>query len=108
MWSPTIGEELSARQEHDNPYDKYAVSIMKSGNRVGHIPKEISETCWNFIDSGGEIQCRVTGRFEQSTLPQGGLEVPCEYKCSGKKNQVMIVASLLQELKYKIIDEKLE
>ena len=49
VWTPVIGEELSTEREHGNPEDAFAVAIKKSGIMVGHIPREISNTCWHFI-----------------------------------------------------------
>ena len=46
---------------------------------VGHVPRSISGVCWYFIQHGGEIN--RTRR--QLDLPQGGLEVPCEYNFIG-------------------------
>ena len=38
VWTPVLGEQLSTNQEHGNPEDRYAVSVMKSSTIVGHIP----------------------------------------------------------------------
>ena len=46
VWSPYIGEALSVVQEKDNQYDKYAVSVKKSGEIVGHVPRSaVSTAC---------------------------------------------------------------
>ena len=52
-----IGEELSTEREHGNTEDAFAVAIIRSGTTVGHIPKEISKTCWHFVFCDGEICC---------------------------------------------------
>ena len=61
IWSPVLGEELSTQQEPGNPEDRYAVAVMRSGSIVGHIPREISKTCFHFISHDGEIGCKITG-----------------------------------------------
>lgn len=61
VWTPVVGEELSTQQEHGNPEDLYAVAIIKSDTTVGHIPREISKTCFHFINHDGEINCKITG-----------------------------------------------
>ena len=55
---------------------------------VGHVPRSISRVCWYFIQHDGEITCKITGGRRRSDLPQGGLEVPCEYNFIGKKKYV--------------------
>ena len=39
IWTPEIGESLDAQIEPNNPADKYAVCIRKSGKVVGHLKK---------------------------------------------------------------------
>ena len=81
---------LLTKQEFDNE-DQYAVAVFKTTTgssdqvTVGHVPRSISRVCWYFIQHDGEITCKVTGRRRRSDLPQGGLEVPCEYNFIGKK-----------------------
>ena len=104
VWSPVLGEELATQQEHDNPEDRYAVSVLKSGTVVGHIPREISKTCWSFIARNGEIKCKVTGRRQRSFLLEGGLEIPCIYRFSGKKKLVDKLIKLMQELNYEMVN----
>ena len=37
-WTPVIGERLHCEREEENPRDRYAVVIRKSGDTVGHVP----------------------------------------------------------------------
>ena len=39
VWEPSIGEKLVARQEFDNPMDKFAVQVLKSSYTVGHFSR---------------------------------------------------------------------
>ena len=98
-----IGEELSTEREHGNPEDAFAVAIMKSETTVGHIPREISKTCWYFFAHDGEICCKITGRRQRSILLEGGLEVPCVYTFKGKKRLVDKLTTILQEMKFKLL-----
>ena len=77
----------TTEREHGNPEDQYAVAVMKTGiGVVGHIPREISKTCWMFLARDGtEILCRITGNRQRSVLLEGGLEIPCIYTFRGKK-----------------------
>ena len=56
---------------------------MMDGVTVGHMPREISQVCWYFLDHDGEVTCRITGRRVRSSLSQGGLDVSCFYKFVG-------------------------
>ena len=38
VWTPTIGEMLLLKVEPTNPYDDFAVSIVKDGAVAGHVP----------------------------------------------------------------------
>ena len=104
IWTPVIGEKLSTQQEHGNPEDLYAVAIMKSGTIIGHIPREISKTCFFFINRDGEIMCKITGRKQRSVLLEGGLEVPCVYTFRGKKKLVDKLTKILKEMKFEPVD----
>ena len=44
-WSPYIGEELPVQREVNNIHDDFAVAVLKNGNTVGHVPREISRVC---------------------------------------------------------------
>ena len=63
----------------------------------------MEEYLWAFIRGGGKIKCIVAGPWRYSSdLPNGGLEVPCQYTFSvddAKKCELLhkhIVASLLK------------
>ena len=38
-WTPLLGETLNTSLELDNEHDKYSVSIVKSGEIVGHVTR---------------------------------------------------------------------
>ena len=79
-WTPIIGEQLNCERD-ENPRDRYAVAIKRSGNIVGHMPRNISTLCSLFLRRGGAIYCVVTGCHRYSRdLPQGGMEIPCKYR----------------------------
>ena len=60
-WSPYIGEELPVQREVNNIHDDFAVAVLKNGNTVGHVPREISRVCWYFLHkSGSEMTSMVT------------------------------------------------
>ena len=45
-WTPTVNEQLKARQEPENAEDRFAVAVYKDDanpeETVGHVPKEMS------------------------------------------------------------------
>ena len=100
VWVPVLDEVLQAKQEFDNEEDQYAVAVIKTTGTdevtVGHIPRSISRMCWYFLQHDGEITCKITGRRKRSDLPQGGMEVPCEYKFIGKKKHITKIRKLLK------------
>ena len=51
IWNPTVEETLDCTQESSNPRDRYAVSVQKDGQIVGHLPRKISRLCSLFIGS---------------------------------------------------------
>ena len=63
QWEATIGEELECQRERGNAADAYAVSVIKEGVIIGHLPRRISHICMLFIRRGRAIHCRVTVLF---------------------------------------------
>ena len=51
VWEPSIGERLVAKQEFNNPMDKFAVKVTKSNEMVGHLPRKF----FRVLARGGEI-----------------------------------------------------
>ena len=86
-------EHFPVRPETGNNHDKYVVSVVKHGRIVGHLPRELSRTVWDFILHGGHVTCEVTGKRKLGN----GLEVPSIYKFIGTKKLV----SRIEELLYK-------
>ena len=83
VWDTSVGKYLKCRRELSNPKDRYTIAVLCHGTIVGHLPKKISLPCSLFIQRGGTILCRVTGRRHYSVdLLQGGLEIP--YFCVQK------------------------
>ena len=84
IWKPTLGQNLSVRQELSNVHDPFAISIsakipgkLTKRDIIGHIPREISRFCHYFINYGGAINARVSNvKYRPSPIPSGGLEIP--------------------------------
>ncbi len=92
-WAPKTGELLFTRQERTNLFDKFAVAVTKSagasGVVIGHIPKEISEIVWWFLESGGVVQVEVIDSNRRpSLIPGKGLEIRCSLTFFGTLKRV--------------------
>ena len=96
IWSAAVGTTLPCQQESFNPYDSYAVAIIKDDLVVGHMLRNISVTCSAFLRRGDAITCTVTGARQYSNdLPQGGLKVPCRLKFSACSKEISKIVKLL-------------
>lgn len=94
-WTAELGEELYCEIEQNNEYDKYAVSVKKNDEIVGHIPLENSKVSHFFLKRGGTICCVVTGKRENNGC---GLQIPAEYTYTGSKKDTEMLKKLLKTL----------
>ncbi len=53
------GDLLGLKQESDNQYDKYAVAVYKSNEKIGYIPVYYSQAISNAISEGRNINLIV-------------------------------------------------
>lgn len=97
IWNPCVGEEFPAKRERGNANGRYAVCVKKDGRIVGHLPQELSKVAWHFLKRGGAIVVEVCGRRRCSPLEQGGLEIPCFIKFTGKEKLVENLRTLLKK-----------
>ena len=89
IWLAVIGEVLPCARERRNSTYRYAVAVVKDRQIIGHLPRKISKVCSLFIRRGGSIQCTVTGGRRYSVdLSQGGIEIPCILKFTGKAEDI--------------------
>ncbi len=99
VWSPSLGERLQCTREFSNTKDRYAVSVVRLGTIVGHIPRKIAAACALFLARNGTISCEVTGICCYSgDLPQGGLEIPCKLTFRWELKVVRKLKALLSYL----------
>ena len=95
LWDASIGEDILCEWEPFNDGNRYAVAALKDDTIVGHIPRKISQICLLSLARCGAIVCTPTGgRRYSSDLPQGGLEIPCKLKFTGKWKEVQKVKTL--------------
>ena len=90
-------EELQCTREVSNDKNRYAVTVMKGYDIVGHVPRRISATCSLFLRRGSRIEgiIMATSCFS-ANLPEGGLEIPCilRFKGEPKDNTKPLILTL--------------
>ena len=59
---PLVNDYSYADRMTINDYDDHAMSVVKAETIVGHVPREMSRTFWQFIGHGGSVGCEITGR----------------------------------------------
>ena len=95
IWTPEIGEKLACAIDKNNIHDSHAVGVLKDGEIVGHIPREISRVFFFFLKRGGNITVSVTEKPINRGLVLG-LELPATYVFSGKSSDVGNLPKLLK------------
>lgn len=95
VWEPQIGEVLTLEREPHNQVDRHAVSTVKSGLVVGHVPFNLAPVFSPFLKrSFNKGTAEITG----GKVNRGagyGLEVPCIYHLYGPKVYLERVGGLI-------------
>jgi len=86
FWEASYGKTFPCLQEEGNLFDPFALSVVRAGDIIGHVPRKISAACSLFLWNCGSIQCTVTGN--RRDLVEGRLEVPCKLTFKGEKKYV--------------------
>ena len=88
IWNPVDGEVLVCMRETDNPYDNYAVSVIRNSYVVCYVPMGLGKTFSNFLSlPESTMLCIVTGK----RLNRGaglGLEIPVMYQARGHEKAI--------------------
>lgn len=88
VWEPRVGEILALEREPNNTMDRLAVSVVRSGRVVGHVPFNLAPIFSHFLKrpfNQGTVE--ITG--EKVNRGGGfGLELPCMYRLYGPKAYV--------------------
>ena len=96
IWSPSIGDILTAQQQPENAKDRFAVVVINDGKEVGHLPigksGRFAKTIHFFLRASVENNCEVTitGKAENKGDSKG-MFVPCRLKLSGPKSYVSVL-----------------
>ena len=67
LWEAAVGEDLECQRESGNTADAYAVSVLREGTIIGHLPRKISRVCTLFIRRGS----RAIFHFDIRTIDTG-------------------------------------
>jgi len=104
IWTAPLGEVLFCQQETNNHHDRFAVAIIKDGEVVGHVRREISSICSMFLLTG-TIKCEVTGDRQYSyDLAQGGMHVPRKLRFACSDQEILKTKNKLLDLALKKIN----
>lgn len=95
VWEPRVGEVLALEREPHNVVDQLAVSVVRSGQIVGHVPFNLAPVFSHFLKrSFNKGTAEITG--EKVNRGGGyGLEVPCIYRLYGPKTDVERAKTML-------------
>ena len=67
-WAAAVGELLTCSRETTNLSVRCAVTMIKEGTTIDHLPRQIFKVCSVLLRSDGVISCKVTGsRREKSS-----------------------------------------
>ena len=78
--SPKEHKTLNCYHEPGNPFDIFAIKTCSHGSLhlVGNLPREISRLTKFILDSGAEVEAKLTSnQYCYSPITQGRLEVSC-------------------------------
>ena len=88
VWEPQVGEVLALERELQNVAYQFAVSVVRSGRIVGHVPFNLAPVFSHFLKrSFNKETAEITG----GKVNRGGgygLEVPCIYRLYVPKTYV--------------------
>ena len=97
-WLPHVQEVLLLEREPLNSVDNYAVTIVKSGTVVGHVPQKCSALFFHFlIRSQNSGVTEATGT-EVNRGTGYGLEIPCIYRLYGKRAYIERLKTAVEEI----------
>ena len=93
-WEPTLGEELLVKMEPKNRHDRYAVSVQKDRQIVGHIERGegFAQTIFFFLRADETARCVATINGKPTNLGDSlGQKIPCSLRLTGKKQFVKVL-----------------
>ena len=108
---PYVGQKITFKREHNNPYDKFAVAgkVTMKGKMglivVGHVPKKLSRCIWFSIREGAKFEAEVQKEKPMaSPLVQGGLEISIKVTWDEPEKLSVLVAKV-KEVEYPLTGE---
>ena len=112
-WKPYVGQKITFKREHNNPYDKFAAAgkVTMKGKIglivVGHVPRELSQYIWFSIREGAKFEAEVHKEKPMvSPLVQGGLEIPIKVSLTWEElEKLSILAAKVKEVEYPLTGE---
>ena len=96
VWSPELQEMLSAVPEPRNIVEKYAVSVQRDDEVVGHLMKgksgRFAKTIFYFLRADKKNDCTVVVTGKAINRGDGeGMQVPCTLNFKGHRKWIDIL-----------------
>ena len=96
VWSPELHEMLSSVPEPRNIVDKYAVSVQRDDEVVGHLMKgksgRFAKTIFYFLRADKKNDCTVVVTDKAINRGDGeGMQVPCTLNFKGHRKWIDIL-----------------
>ena len=102
--APYISEELTTNVEEENLFDRHAITVLKNGEIVGHMPRKIAQLSWFFVKRGGSIKSVVNRNRSRGTFCDYIYSGPRRMKEVAQSNRYLLtISSIYRHCKYKII-----
>ena len=61
IWEASSGQVFPCLRESGNAFNPFAVSVVRHGDIIDHVPKKIYAACSLFLRNSGSIECTITG-----------------------------------------------
>lgn len=98
VWTPAIGEVLLVKPEPTNEKDSKAVAVLKEDVIVGHIPRNLAPSLFQFLRRDvNKAFAEVTGQKVNRGAGYG-LEIPCTYRLYGPPAYVNRMQEIVESL----------
>ena len=79
----------------DNQHDQYVVRLVKNGETVGHIPRNVSPACLFALIAGELMYAVVIG--ERENKRGRGLEAPVRHQVKGPRQHILKAQTIVMK-----------
>ena len=112
-WKPYVGQKITFKREHNNPYDKFAVAgkVTMEGKIglivAGHEPRKLSRYIWFSIGKGAKFDAKVhKEKAMASPLVRVELEILIKVSVTwDEPEKLTILVAKVKEVNYPLTGE---